>query len=333
MKKYLNKKTYGFIVLFFVFAYVAYTQKSYIINDLFVINEAMQLTKTDIKIAEKKLAVAKTKIEDIKNENAKNIKEKIDINEIKKKIKRQIKAYNLLNTHIKINFNDIKEQTKYLDAFVAEFEIISSGGETKQIANALDFLGLYGVVEIYKNNKATVYISLKNEHPKQEIVKQEVVKKETKDTIIQQPKQEEKIKAVQKAPIIKKDTTKKVEKIKPDTIKTDTIKEQNKTSFDKKFLNADKEKFTINLFTSLSNKESFDFLNKFKLIDNSISFSFGKPETLYKTMYGIYETKEEAQKAIDLLPLEMKANNPRIEKIAIKQALYKKYHQNNGESK
>lgn len=342
MKKYLNKKTYGFIALFFFLCYFAYTKKSYIIDELFATNEAMKTTQVDIKIAEKKLATAKTTIENIKRENAKNIKDKIDINVIKTKIKRQIKAYNLLNQTIKINLNDIKEQSKYLDAFVAEFELVNAGADTKQIATTLDFLGLYGVVESYKNNKVVVYISLKNEHqnipttPKNEVIidSQTASKKDKIIPLKEEKNTQPKVK-VEPKKVLRQTTTpqtqKLIQKEKVKAIKKDTIKiktTQNSQSFDTAFLSANKEKFTINLFTSVSDKQSFDLLQSFKLQNNAITFSFGEVETLYKTMYGIYDTKEEAQKAIETLPSKIQFYNPRVEKIAIKQALYKKYHQN-----
>lgn len=350
MKKYINKKTYAFIALFFFLCYFAYTKKSYIIDELFATNEAIATTQIDIKIAEKKLATAKTTIENIKKENAQNIKDKIDINVIKTKIKRQIKAYNLLNQTIKINLNDIKEQSKYLDAFVAEFELINAGADTRQIATTLDFLGLYGVVESYKNNKAVVYINLKNEHPKPNgsVASSMTPSKKVPQGTITQPINKANIdEAKNSLPKSNGSVTKIPQKIKTQSanFKADTIVldiEKNKPTlvklaqnltkktldndFEKRFLEANQERFTINLFSSATFQQSFDLLQKYKLVNNAIIFSFRETNILYKTMYGIYDTKEKAQEAINTLPQELKLNNPRTEKISIKQDLYKKYH-------
>lgn len=320
MKKYLTKKTYSFIALFFVIVYITYLQKSSIIDELMQINETIKTKETDIKIAEKRLAVAKAKIEEIRRENTQNIKEKVNINEIQKKIKRQIKAYNLLNNTIKINFISLNEQTRYLEAFVAEFELISTGASQNELASALDFLSLYGVVESYKGNKAVVYVSLKD------TIAANSVKKEDTPPPAQklEPKPLSK-KILKKDTIIVEPKKQLTKEIKKETI----IKDVSNQPFKEKFLSANSNLYTINLFTSKSQEESFKLLRGQNLAKNGFTFSFGEKETLYKTMYGIYQSEQEAKEAIATLPPQIQKYSPRAEKIGIKQKLYKKYHETN----
>lgn len=43
-------------------------------------------------------------------------------------------------------------------------------------------------------------------------------------------------------------------------------------------------------------------------------------------MYGVFSTKNEALKSLELLPNGLKRNKPRIEKVSIKQKLFHKYN-------
>jgi adhesin transport system outer membrane protein len=98
------------------------------------------------------------------------------------------------------------------------------------------------------------------------------------------------------------------------------------STFKTNFLSAPKEKFTINLayFKEEPSAKRFIIINK--LTENAFYFSFGKGTTYYKVMSGIFETKVEAQSALNNLSDRLKRSMPRVEKIVIKQKLYYKYH-------
>lgn len=113
--------------------------------------------------------------------------------------------------------------------------------------------------------------------------------------------------------------------IKKELIKKEEVKAKSIT-FKDKFLSAKKEKYTINLALAYSEKSALSFLKKHHIKNNAFAIKFGKTKKMYKIMLGIFETKEEAQKAINNLSSILKKNKPRIEKIEIKQKLYKKYN-------
>lgn len=313
MKKYLNKKTYSFIALFFVLTFYFYSQKSYIVDNFFKIDQNITIVQTDIKIVEKKLAKVKADIEEIKRKNNEAMKEKVDINTTKDKIKKQLKAYNLINDAIKINLNTLNEQNKYIDAFKGEFEIIvSPNARALETAKALDFLGIYGVVESFENNKAVVFVSVK-EPQKQEAVKTPVKKDvaslelTNKDSILIPQTKHSFVKSIQKIEHPQKEDPQELN-----------------NEFKKEFLSSLPNSYTINLFTSTSFLQTIKLLRKYDLLQTSFVFKFG--EDTYKVMYGVYPSYEDAMAGIMRLPQEIKVFNPRAEKIIIKQKLYKKYH-------
>merc|ERR1711879_1138503 len=100
----------------------------------------------------------------------------------------------------------------------------------------------------------------------------------------------------------------------------------NFNSFKDKFLNANKNTFTINLAYTKSETRARLLIEKYDINNDAFSFSFGYDKPLQKIMYGVFNTKEEALKALDSLPKDLKRKRPRVEKISIKQNLYKKYH-------
>lgn len=97
-------------------------------------------------------------------------------------------------------------------------------------------------------------------------------------------------------------------------------------SFKDKFLKASDDKYTINLALFYDKKNAKKFLKNHKLKKDAFSFSFGSKKTLQKVMYGIFDSKKEAKKALKALSKVLKKNQPRIEKVAVKQKLYRKYH-------
>ena len=96
--------------------------------------------------------------------------------------------------------------------------------------------------------------------------------------------------------------------------------------FKDRFLSAQGGKYTINLALAYSKENAQDFLDKYNLNSNAFYFSFGKEKKYIKIMMGIYETKDEAQNALDKLSSTLKRNMPKVERISIKQKLYNKYH-------
>ncbi|WP_200415194.1 TolC family protein [Arcobacter sp. FWKO B] len=111
------------------------------------------------------------------------------------------------------------------------------------------------------------------------------------------------------------------------TTTTEVIQE-NIDSFKDRFLGAPTTKYTINLANSGSIDEVNSFLLRNGLQNDAFGFAFGADKTIYKIMYGIFDTFEEASTALEKLPPEAKASMPRVEIIALKQNLYRKYNSN-----
>ncbi len=110
--------------------------------------------------------------------------------------------------------------------------------------------------------------------------------------------------------------------------------EQNLTNtienkFKEKFLNASKNKYTINLALSDSEKKAQKLLDRYNLNSNAFFFSFRKVNPLQRIVMGIYDSKEEARKVLSKLHKNLKRNKPIVEKITIKQKVYYKYHSKN----
>jgi adhesin transport system outer membrane protein len=111
----------------------------------------------------------------------------------------------------------------------------------------------------------------------------------------------------------------------------ETIIKEQPLSFKQKFLSAPPSKYSVNLATFSTKQRSHNFIENEQLQKEAFSFIFGQDKQYYKVMFGVFDTYEEAQKAISTLSDEVQKNAPRIEKIEIKQALYKKYNTNQGE--
>lgn len=114
------------------------------------------------------------------------------------------------------------------------------------------------------------------------------------------------------------------------------VKESPKTvkkvynSFKEKFLDANSAKYTINLATSYSFKKAKQDIEAYRLKDKAFVFKFGADKTYYKTMYGVFDTYSDAQKALKNLHSDLKSNKPLIEIISLKQDLYHKYNSKKG---
>merc|ERR1711879_952351 len=100
----------------------------------------------------------------------------------------------------------------------------------------------------------------------------------------------------------------------------------NQVSFKDRFLSANTDNYTINLAYTKSETRARLLIEKYDINNDAFSFSFGYDKPLQKIMYGVFNTKEEALKALDSLPRDLKRKRPRVEKISIKQNLYEKYH-------
>lgn len=93
--------------------------------------------------------------------------------------------------------------------------------------------------------------------------------------------------------------------------------------FRAKFLKANPEHFTINLSAENSVGEAKALIKQYKFEDKAFYFTYDvNGRRFVKVIYGIYETKEEVQKAIAALPPVLHKNSPWADKIGIKQAVY-----------
>lgn len=102
--------------------------------------------------------------------------------------------------------------------------------------------------------------------------------------------------------------------------------------FKKRFLDAPKEYYTLNLATLPFEENTITFKEKNRSYIEIFTFPFGYDKVYYKAMGGIYKSYDEAQEALSNLPEQLLKNNPRIEQISIKQQLYKKYNTTNEEN-
>jgi septal ring-binding cell division protein DamX len=112
-------------------------------------------------------------------------------------------------------------------------------------------------------------------------------------------------------------TKQKVKKVKPF---------QTNQKFKKVFLNAPKELYTINITSFSSIVQAKELLDKEKIYDNSFVFTYGEENEWVKVMYGVFETYEDANTALEKLEDIKVKYEPVIETITSKQELYKKYN-------
>ncbi len=108
---------------------------------------------------------------------------------------------------------------------------------------------------------------------------------------------------------------------------TPSIETNNKElfGFGKKFMESDPKKYTINLATLYTKEQSDDFIQTHQMKDATFPIGFiNESDSKYyvKIMYGIFDTKKDATKAIDALSTQLKAGGPIIENLKRKQELF-----------
>lgn len=101
---------------------------------------------------------------------------------------------------------------------------------------------------------------------------------------------------------------------------------ENDNNFKASFLSVNKEYFTINVYTFLSESLARDFVTNYSLADNSFLFRFGKNKKLIKLVYGVYKTIGEANK--DLAKIKTIGDNvhPVVEKVYKQRNIYKRFY-------
>jgi outer membrane protein TolC/septal ring-binding cell division protein DamX len=115
-----------------------------------------------------------------------------------------------------------------------------------------------------------------------------------------------------------------VSKVKQKEIKIVEAPFSTNEQFKKEFLSAPKEFFTINITTLSSMDLAGRVVKEAHMEQNSFAFTFGNDNKWVKLMMGIYETYDEAEVALNALGDMKTKYYPVIERIALKQALYKK---------
>ena len=115
--------------------------------------------------------------------------------------------------------------------------------------------------------------------------------------------------------------------IKPIIIEKEIKKEPFKTdsAFKRAFLNADENFYTLNVHTFKTLEDAQRAVERGGYKKSAFVFSYGEDIKLYKLMYGVYESYEEAQKALKESS-SLQSYMPVIEKVKLKQRLYKRYH-------
>jgi len=104
--------------------------------------------------------------------------------------------------------------------------------------------------------------------------------------------------------------------------------ETNK-EFKKRFLNAKKDYFTINIVSLSSMKNAEILLLNYGITNESFVFRYGKDGKWVKVVYGVFKTYSQAFDALNNKPDLVQKYHPVIEKISHKQDLYKKYEKYN----
>jgi len=102
---------------------------------------------------------------------------------------------------------------------------------------------------------------------------------------------------------------------------------QTDTSFKERFLAAEQESFTINITTLSSMQAAGKVIEDANIAKDSFAFYFSKDKKWVKLMMGVYPTYEDASFALESLGELKTKYMPVIEKIASKQALYRKFNE------
>lgn len=96
-------------------------------------------------------------------------------------------------------------------------------------------------------------------------------------------------------------------------------------AFKELFLNAPENFYTLNVGTFETMKDAQRVLESGNYTKHAFVFSYGEKIKLYKVMYGVYESYEAAQKVLKEDAL-LQTYMPVIEKVKLKQKLYKRFH-------
>ncbi len=95
-----------------------------------------------------------------------------------------------------------------------------------------------------------------------------------------------------------------------------------------KFLNENKERYTISLATLNNFKDSNLFRVKHHIQDELLTYKF---KNSVRLIYGIYDSALETRMALEKLGSALKRNKPFVNKLDVHQKLYKKYNKRIGE--
>lgn len=184
-------------------------------------------------------------------------------------------------------------------------------------------MGVYDTKKEAKEVLSKLPISLKKNRPTIEKVtlKQKLYNKYHSDFDLSKPI------------VITKKELKKTPLIKKVAFQAPLVKEEKKNkplkyySFKDRFLNAPKNKYTINLAYSDSKRKAQALLDNYGLSDDGFYFQFRNEKPLQRIVYGVFDSKNEALKALEDLDKRLKVNRPVVEKVTIKQRVYFKYNE------
>lgn len=92
-------------------------------------------------------------------------------------------------------------------------------------------------------------------------------------------------------------------------------------SFKEQFLNSTTGKYTISLATYSDMKLAVEFINRHNLQDTTLMYRAPKGERI-KVVYGVYDTKEDAAKALNALPTEVLVHKPYVDSLQKQRGFY-----------
>jgi outer membrane protein TolC/septal ring-binding cell division protein DamX len=115
------------------------------------------------------------------------------------------------------------------------------------------------------------------------------------------------------------------------TINVATQKEKPKPfetdqEFKKRFLEANDDKYTINIVSFSSIYYAQRLLQREDIASHSFVFQYGENKEWVKVMYGIFDSYDKAETTLNRMKSIKEKYSPVIEKISLKQDLYKKYN-------
>ncbi len=100
----------------------------------------------------------------------------------------------------------------------------------------------------------------------------------------------------------------------------------------KEFKDLQTKKYTISILTLDSKKNTDLIKNRYSLNEDVVTYKLmNDGKKYYKVLYGVYETRKDAQKAIEGLHPKLQNNQPFVDRISKHQKLYAKYNVNSGE--